>query len=817
MPRSTHSSHRPYPPFRSALAQGVLILAALAGVFLAGSIRQGATGIFLTAAGAAMVLLAPNRAVPWRFWALGGGLIACASLCLLPGAWFHIPLWRVGLDEYQGLPPLPLVSLAPRETIYWLMLLAGAVLTGLFSLGHPIRTDVKVYLALLGAVGVAAYAGVALYAKMTGWEYPFTAKGGFTTPDFGFFPNRNHTAALLVTGAVLSLGIIREAWSGRRPVVFMLAGASMAVCAYALLFQSTSRGGIVFLVVGALVWVAMLGRGHLSTPLVVSAGVLGMLVVGIFFATESPARTRVLELLGLYETRSAENVKTLEVEPKAPAAGSAMSDFRLKVFQDAFRIVRDYPITGTGLGTYGYVSPFYVDASIGEAIPIHPESDWVMCAAESGLPFVLCVAALLFVLIRDMLPLRQSPTWPLRWGIAAAALAAILHGIVDVPLHRVEIGWWVLVLAGLAFGIPTPTGTERNAAWLVQRLVFGAAGAGMLALGVLLIRSQWFGEVPFPPYRARIVVDQMRQLSEAGRFDDAINLARSEIPLSPMAVGLYRELGFRELKNGGNPIVADAAFAAERALNPVSAQLAVDQGWLWLRDDPMRTAELWVEAMKKHLRIQKGGGYAYPAEFYGRMLGQARQHPEMLAKLEECSRLTPELWLVWISHTRGESFEDASKNPEFLAALDAGTRKQFLESWWNGGDKEALEEFLAANPDWADDAWSVRIQQMVARKEFQAAVEAVQSRYGIDLSLPELDASQLAASEPPMGLAASVAYYFAKGNPVSARRMIAESIQAQDAEGSRLQCALAVRSGDWEAAWSAMQKLLAGTNRSRLP
>jgi hypothetical protein len=62
-----------------------------------------------------------------------------------------------------------------------------------------------------------------------------------------------------------------------------------------------------------------------------------------------------------------------------------------------------------------------------------------------------------------------------------------------------------------------------------------------------------------------------------------------------------------------------------------------------------------------------------------------------------------------------------------------------------------------------------------------------------------------------------VAFYFAKGNPVSARRMIAESVLAKEPEGHRLQCVLAVRTGDWEAAWIAMQALLAATNRSGLP
>ena len=151
MPNGPNSSHSDYPPFRSLVVQMFLILAALAGVFLAGSIRQGSTGIFLAVAGAAMVFLSPNRVVPWRYWLLCGGLMLSASLSLLPQAWFHTPLWRVGLQENQGLPPLLQVSLAPRETIYWMLLLAGALLTGLFSLGHPVRSGVKISLALLGA------------------------------------------------------------------------------------------------------------------------------------------------------------------------------------------------------------------------------------------------------------------------------------------------------------------------------------------------------------------------------------------------------------------------------------------------------------------------------------------------------------------------------------------------------------------------------------------------------------------------------------------------------------------------------------------
>ena len=219
-----------YPPFRSALVQTSLVLGAMAAVFLAGSARQGATGIFFVFSGLAMIVFAPNRIVPLRYWLLCAGILAASALSLLPQAWFPTPEWRLALLQYQAFPTLPWISLAPRETIYWMALLVGALLTGLFSLGHPVRSGVKVYVALLGLLACAGYAALAIYAKTTGWEYPFFDKRGWSPPEFGFFPNRNHTAALLVTGSVLALGIIREAWSSRRPVVFLLAVASLGLC-----------------------------------------------------------------------------------------------------------------------------------------------------------------------------------------------------------------------------------------------------------------------------------------------------------------------------------------------------------------------------------------------------------------------------------------------------------------------------------------------------------------------------------------------------------------------------------------------------------
>ena len=774
----------------------------MAAVFLAGSARQGATGIFFVFAGLTMIVFAPNRIVPARYWILCVGILGASALSLLPQVWFPTPEWRLGLLTYQAFPSLPWISLAPRETIYWMALLAGALATGLFSLGHPVRSGVKIHIALLGLLGCAAYAALAIYAKTTGWEYPFFDRQGWSPPDFGFFPNRNHTAALLVTGAILALGIIREAWSTRRPVVFLLAVGSLALCIHSLFFHSISRGGVVFLILGSALWLLALGRSHRSIPLVISSLAIAGALGWIFLTSEGQARNRILDFLGV---------------DAASKTALFTGDLRSKIFEDTLGIIRDYPLTGTGLGTFGYVFPFYMQSSIDEAMPIHPESDWLMLAAEAGIPALLFALALLVLLLRDIFRLRDTGSWPLRWGIVAAALTAMLHGFVDVPLHRIELGWWILVLAGLAFGNPAPTRTEKSSIWLAQRLVFGICGAVLLAGGAVLIRSQWFKEHPFPPYRGKLVVEQIRKLNSEGRSAEAIEVGHSELGLSPMERGLYRELGYSEIAGNGNPAVADAAFAAERALNPVSAKIPYDQGMLWMTKDVARTAPLWGESLRKHAQIQKGGGYANIVEYYQRLLSQARQHPALFNALGEFSTISPDLQIVWLAAAPNARIEDAAKNPAFLKTLDPAQRREFLLSWWNRGGRADLEAFLVANPDWEEAAWPVRVRRMIEQKDHSGALEAVRSRYDIDLSLPQLSPEALAASDPPRDLSARVAYFVAKGNSVTARREVAESAESKLPEGLRLRCILALKAGDAPAAWSAMESYLRETKRGNLP
>ncbi len=164
--------------------------------------------------------------------------------------------------------------------------------------GTPVRFPATLWLAVAAAAVCAAYAGLAVYASSTGWKYPFFEENGYTRAGFGFFPNRNQTATFLVTGCILCPGIIATGWKSRCWAAMAAGAAALAINAGALFFFSSSRGGIVFLFLGLILWLSGLGRAHSSCPLWISVFSLTSMAVAFFLLSDGPARDRILALVG---------------------------------------------------------------------------------------------------------------------------------------------------------------------------------------------------------------------------------------------------------------------------------------------------------------------------------------------------------------------------------------------------------------------------------------------------------------------------------------------------------------------------------------
>ena len=729
----------PYAP----VAYALLLFGATAAVFLAGKPQEGALGVFLVCAGAAMILCPPRLQVEWRLWIAAAALVGCASLAFLPARWLPEPAWRRMLETTPSIALPGTVSTAPALTFFWLTLLALSLLVGLFLLAQPIRTRWLLTFTLLAALAAGVYAAMAIYAKQTGWTYPYAADASF-----GFFPNRNHTATFLFVGSLLALGVLGTVLREGRWIAGLLAGGVVAVCGAGLAFYSPSRGGIVFLLVGVLLWFAGLGRRNRDPRLVVSFTVILLASGAVFLFAGGEVRDRLLGSTPTPEATGRPGV------PDAPAAspgipspgagpGDAMhnvpTEMRLRIYRDALDVVRDFPVTGVGLGTFALIFPQYRHAEVSEAVVIHPESDWLMLATEAGVPAALCLAVLLALAATRLRPEREHPYWPLRWGCAVAVAAAALHGVVDVPVHRAPLGWWLLVVAGLALQSARtgPAGRSR-----AQHVLFVGGGVAALVLGVQLVRAQWFGGRPLPPFSFADEQDRYFRMIQPNP-EDAVHLARQIVREHPMQSEGYLTLGQGLFLFEGTDAEVDAVFLAQRRLDPITTTAAVWQGDTWLPQDPARTAALWLNALARRTRGFEAGDLTEgkPTDFFASLVTRAAARPEVQQELWSVTGRGPGFAFAWVENAAPALARDGisrlGADESFLHRLDAAGRQRLLRDWYLRGDRDALTAFLDGRVDWQPVAWPVRLRQLVDTQQYEQAVREATGHYHLSLMLPE--------------------------------------------------------------------------------
>ncbi len=777
-----------------------LLAAATAAVFLAAGPPQGSLGVFLVAAGGVLTFVPPRVRLGWPLWAAVGGLFVCGSLAFLPAGWSSLPAWRVALAAAPAIHLPSTITPMPWETSFWLEVLGASCLTALYLLSHPIRSKTALGVAAAAVVVCGVYAGLSIYAKQTGWLYPFA--GGAT---FGFFPNRNHTATFLVTGSIVAVGVLTISLRESRWMLSLLVGTCLAACMAGLFFYSGSRGGIVFLAVGIAVWAGGLGPEHRNVPLNVSLVVLAVAAGLLFLLSGGEARSRMLGRSGTGAPAQADLAGPRPgVLDDAPTEGDHESppDFRALIYRDTFDLIKDTPLTGTGLGTFAPVFAQYRRASLTGAYVLHPESDWLMLAAEAGLPTVFFLLAALGLGLARLRGARLHPYWPLRWGCVSAAMAAALHGTVDVPAHRVALGWWILLLAGL--GASVGRSASEKTRWL-EKSLFIAGGLGTLTLGVQLIRAEWFGGRALPPFVATAAEEEILSLAKRGDHWAAMEKAREAVKTSPLAAPLYYQLGLALLHFEDSDQEVDGAFKAQRTLNPTWPGVPLLQGYAWAAIDPDRTVVLWKDALDRASRADHAPGNA--VNYYRDLLGRSRDWPAVQRGLATEADRGPDFLLAWLDAVPADLAR--AQWPEWLARdtllerLSAVQREKFLLLWYAKGERGELEHFLAAHAAWQPSAWPVRLREQVDAERLESAVHMAAEHYGVSLALP-------AASDLGDERLATFNREWTSGDTVSARRLLDEPDKLPapgqaTQEYWRLKSALAVSDRDWPHAWECLR------------
>ena len=356
-------------------------------------------------------------------------------------------------------PPAHSLSIDPDRTIVGAALLSALTiflmgLVRLFGRGGVSRAVVGIVglgsvVAIIGIVqksllGDDAFSGMRIYGL---WE----PENLLTTP-FGPFTNKNHFAGWMVMVLPLTLGYLmarldRSARRGRSTVRDWL------------VWLSTPSGGPVLIVLFATI---VMGTSLAMTASRSGIGAFGLataVLVLVVVRTFRPGRGRRITvaalltvlLLSLGWAGSAVVVQRFGETPES-------MQLRLAAWADATRMARDFPLTGTGLNTYGTASIFYSSGDVGLHFQ-EAHNDYLQIIAEGGLLLVAPVALVIGLFVRSVRHAflddrsRRVSSW-VRVGAVTGIMAIALQSFVEFSLQMPGNAAMFTVLAAIAIRRP---------------------------------------------------------------------------------------------------------------------------------------------------------------------------------------------------------------------------------------------------------------------------------------------------------------------------------------------------------------------------
>lgn len=358
------------------------------------------------------------------------------------------------------------LTLSPPDTLdavlrYSAWALAGVAAAAAFRRRSHLRWAAS---ALAGSACFQALYGSAEY--LSGHEHIFGyAKRYYTGSATGTFINRNHFAEYLAIALPFALWLAIEPLehaprgSWKRRIVELAEGAWLkratwffaAGAIWAGVLLSASRGGFAAALAGS----ALFARSGTSRRLRGLALALLVPTAYLFWQEVEAPGERFFE----------------SVEPNVASFGG-----RLPVWQATLGIVQEFPLTGTGIGTFEPSFLLYRPPEVRNRWD-HAHNDWLQGLAEGGPLTVAALGALFVVLWRAA---GASSPFTGRPPMAASALlasvgAAMVHGLVDFGARIPAIGITLAVLVGLARSLLSSGGERRER----------ASGARIATLSVL--------------------------------------------------------------------------------------------------------------------------------------------------------------------------------------------------------------------------------------------------------------------------------------------------------------------------------------------
>jgi putative inorganic carbon (HCO3(-)) transporter len=139
---------------------------------------------------------------------------------------------------------------------------------------------------------------------------------------------------------------------------------------------------------------------------------------------------------------------------------------RISMWRDALPLIKDYPLVGTGLGTFPIAYTRGQTAFLSQFVN-HAHNDYLEIASDLGIPAALILfSSILFVLaraIRSFLSAERDFERIVALGCVGSIVAILLHSFADFNLYIPANALLFSAILGLAVSVRNPSMHARSA------------------------------------------------------------------------------------------------------------------------------------------------------------------------------------------------------------------------------------------------------------------------------------------------------------------------------------------------------------------
>lgn len=390
-------------------------------------------------------------------WVSRSHLLLVPLLALITFAYVQTLPWGVApIPAGISTPIWQAISFDPYETrLIVLKLMAYALMLGLLLryTSTPGRLRALVLLVIGICVASALFALMRQTTQRGATEFLFPHVR--LDRGYGQFINRNHFAFLMEMGLGLALGIIAGG-GGRRERMLLYLAAAIPI--WVALVLSNSRGGVLSMLCQLLLLALMFSavRKTKSTG-AKQAAISGLARVGAsgIFRLTVGAFLLAATLIGIVWVGGEQMVSRLETIPSeitVEAQESGPGTSRKEIWEATWRMIKEHPLAGVGMGGYWTAIPQYHLAS-GKMTPQQAHNDYLELLASGGVIGLLLAGWFVFLLIKfARVHLRSADSFRRAacFGALTGLFGIAIHSLFDFGLHIPINAVICLTLAAIA-------------------------------------------------------------------------------------------------------------------------------------------------------------------------------------------------------------------------------------------------------------------------------------------------------------------------------------------------------------------------------